>query len=54
MAQERTRAAKQTVEAARAALETAKLNIERQNKLMEQGLTSQRNVELAQLEAVRT
>jgi membrane fusion protein, adhesin transport system len=54
MAQDRTRAAKQTVEAARAAFETAKLNTERQSKLVDQGLTSQRNVELAQLEAVRT
>lgn len=54
MAKERSRAAKQTVDATRAAMETAKLNIERQKQLFEQGLTSQRNVELAQLELVRT
>jgi adhesin transport system membrane fusion protein len=54
MSKERSRAAKQTVDATRAAMETAKLNIERQKQLFEQGLTSQRNVELAQLELVRT
>jgi multidrug resistance efflux pump len=54
MAKERSKAAQQTVEAARAALETAKLNIERQRKLVDQGLTSVRNVEVAQLESVRT
>ncbi len=54
MSKDRTRAAKQAVEAARAGQDTAKLNIERQTKLFEQGLTSQRTVELAQLDAVRT
>lgn len=53
MAQERVRGAKQAQEAAAAAVSTAKLNLERQHKLLEQGLTSQRNLELAQLEAVR-
>ncbi|MDP1823016.1 MAG: biotin/lipoyl-binding protein [Archangium sp.] len=54
MAKERSKAAKQTVDAARGAMETARLNIERQKQLFEQGLTSQRNVEVAQLEALRT
>lgn len=54
MARERARAAKQAVDAAKAAMETAQLNIKRQQKLFEEGLTSQRNVELAQLDAVRT
>lgn len=54
MAKERARAAKQAVDAARAAMETAQLNIKRQQKLFEEGLTSQRNVELAQLDAVKT
>ncbi len=54
MAQERTKAAKQAVDAARAASQTAQLNIERQAKLFAEGLTSQRAVEVAQLEAVRT
>ncbi|AFM10927.1 biotin/lipoyl-binding protein [Turneriella parva] len=54
MASERVRQAQQTVAASEAALETAKLNYERQKSLMEQGLTSQRNVELAELELKRT
>jgi multidrug resistance efflux pump len=54
MAKERTRAARQAVDAAKAAAQTATLNIERQQKLLAEGLTSQRSVELAQLEAVRT
>lgn len=54
MAKERARAAKQAVDAAKAAMETAQLNIKRQQKLFEEGLTSQRNVELAQLESVKT
>lgn len=54
MAQERVRAARQAQQATAAAVDTARLNLERQHKLVEQGLTSQRNVELAQLEAVRT
>jgi adhesin transport system membrane fusion protein len=54
MAQERVRAARQAQEAAAAGVSTAKLNLDRQQKLLEQGLTSQRNLELAQLESVRT
>ncbi len=54
MSRERSRAAQQTVEATRAAQGTAKQNLERQDKLVAQGLTSQRNVELAQLDLVRT
>lgn len=54
MAKERARASRQLVDAAKAAQQTAQLNIARQQKLFEQGLTSQRNVELAQLDAVRT
>lgn len=54
MSKERSRAARQTVDAARAAAETAKLNIARQRALLEQGLTSTRNVELAELELVRS
>lgn len=54
MARERTRAAQQSVEAAKAAQETARRNIERQRSLFTEGLTSQRAVELAELEAVRT
>ena len=53
MAKERTRAAQQALEAAQAQAVTAKLNLERQQKLFEQGLTSQRAVELAQLDQVK-
>ncbi len=53
MASERSRSAKQALEASQAAQTTARLNLERQNKLVEQGLTSQRAVELAQLDSVR-
>jgi multidrug efflux pump subunit AcrA (membrane-fusion protein) len=53
MAKERTRGARQALEAVQAGEVTAKLNLERQQKLFEQGLTSQRNVELAQLDQVR-
>ena len=54
MAQERIKAARQALEGTDAAQVTAKLNLERQQKLLEQGLASQRNLELAQLELVRT
>ncbi len=54
MAQERVKAARQSLEGARAGQLAAKLNLERQTKLLEQGLASQRTLELAQLEAVRT
>jgi multidrug efflux pump subunit AcrA (membrane-fusion protein) len=54
MAKERVKAARQALEGAQAAQATAKLNLERQQKLLEQGLASQRNLELAQLDSVRT
>jgi adhesin transport system membrane fusion protein len=54
MAKERVRAAKQASEAAEAAQVTARLNLERTHKLLAEGLASQRAVELAQLEMVRT
>lgn len=54
MARGRVEAASQSVEAAKAARVTAQLNLERQEKLFAQGLSSQRAVELAQLELVRT
>lgn len=53
MAQERIKAAREAVEGAEAARVAANLNLERQKKLLEQGLSSQRTFELAQLEAVR-
>ncbi len=53
MAKERSRAAQQVVDAARAAQETAKLNLSRQQKLVNEGLASQRALELAQLDMVR-
>jgi adhesin transport system membrane fusion protein len=54
MARERTAAARQALEGAQAGEVTAKQHLERQTLLLEQGLTSQRTVELAQLDAVRT
>lgn len=54
MAKERVKAARQALEGAKAAQVAATLNLERQKKLLEQGLSSQRTLELAQLEAVRT
>jgi len=51
MARERVTAAEQGLTAARAAKVTADLNIERQRALMAKGLTSTRNVELAELES---
>jgi adhesin transport system membrane fusion protein len=51
MARERVVAAEKGLTAARAAKVTADLNIERQRALMAKGLTSTRNVELAELEA---
>lgn len=54
MARERTRAAQHAVEAAKAAQATATLNLTRQQKLVDEGLASQRNLELAQLDGVRT
>lgn len=54
MAIDRVRAAEQTVAAARAARDVSALNLERQHSLLEQGLTSTRSRELAELEATRT
>ncbi|MCG3172448.1 MAG: hypothetical protein GMKNLPBB_00600 [Myxococcota bacterium] len=54
MARDRYAAAQQALTAAEAAFTTAKLNLERQKALMEKGLTSARNVELAELEYART
>lgn len=53
MASERVRQAQQAVAASEAALDTARLNFDRQKSLFEQGLSSQRNVELAELEFKR-
>lgn len=53
MAGERVRQAQQAVAAAEAALDTAKANFERQRSMVEQGLASQRNLELAELEFKR-
>lgn len=53
MAGERVRQAQQSVTATEAALDAAKANYDRQKSLMEQGLTSQRNVELAELDYKR-
>lgn len=54
MAAERTKAAKQALEAAEGASKTAQLNFQRQKALLDEGLTSTRNFELAELERVRT
>jgi multidrug efflux pump subunit AcrA (membrane-fusion protein) len=54
MARDRTLAAERALEAAQAAHRTARLNLERQQKLAAGGLTATRSVELAELEAVRT
>lgn len=54
MALDRVHAAERAVEAAQAAENTARINIDRQRGLLGQGLTSQRNVELAELDAART
>jgi multidrug resistance efflux pump len=51
MARDRVTAAERSVTAAEAANVAASLNIERQHALMAKGLTSTRNVELAQMEA---
>lgn len=49
MAENKVQAAKQKLKAEEAAYKAAKLNIDRQKKLLEQGLTSKRNVELAEM-----
>lgn len=53
MSSERVRQAQQTVAASEAALDAARANYARQKSLLEQGLTSQRNVELAELDFKR-
>ena len=50
MAVDRVAAAEQSLEAAKSALVTAKLQVERQRGLSAKGLTSTRNVELAELD----
>ncbi|GBF51149.1 efflux pump protein [Leptospira ryugenii] len=50
MAIDRVTASEQAVDAAKAALKTATINLERQKQLLEKGLTSKRNLELAELE----
>ena len=50
MARERRKAADQSVEAAKAARQTASLNLLRQQQLQGKGLSSQRTLELSQLE----
>jgi multidrug resistance efflux pump len=54
MARDRIRAAEQAAEASEIAYKTAILNEDRQRRLFEEGLSSKRQVELAELEAGRT
>lgn len=54
MAAQRVTAAEQAVEAAEAQFNTAKLNYERQKELEQKGLSSKRNLELAELEYRRS
>lgn len=51
---DRVRAAEEALVAAEATAKTARLNFERQQALLEKGLSSVRAIELADLEAVRT
>jgi multidrug efflux pump subunit AcrA (membrane-fusion protein) len=53
MATQRAVAAEQSITLANATLTTAKLNVDRQRSLAEQGLTSQRQLELTELEQSR-
>ncbi|MDI1479824.1 HlyD family efflux transporter periplasmic adaptor subunit [Polyangium sp. y55x31] len=53
MAKDRVRAAEQAIVAAKAAHKTAELNLARQRTLFEEGLSSKRQVELAELEEAR-
>lgn len=50
MAKDRIRASEQAVDAARASLKAATINLDRQKQLLTKGLTSKRNLELAELE----
>ncbi len=54
MAKDRVRAAEQGIVAAEAAHKTAELNLTRQRSLFEEGLSSKRQVELAELDEART
>jgi len=54
MARERVRGAEQGVVAAKAAHKTAELNLTRQRSLFDDGLSSKRQVELAELDEART
>ncbi|MCS6985280.1 MAG: HlyD family secretion protein [Leptospiraceae bacterium] len=54
MAAQRVTAAEQALEAAEAQYTTAKINYERQKELEQKGLTSRRNLELAELEYKRS
>ncbi len=54
MALQRVKAAEQALDAAQAQYETSKLNYDRQKELEEKGLTSKRNLELAELELKRS
>lgn len=53
MAVERVESARRLVEASQAIHKTAELNLERQTTLFKEGLTSKRNLELAELELTR-
>ena len=54
MIRDRQRSAEQKLAADEAAAETARLNLERQEALLKDGLTSTRSVEVARLEAAKT
>jgi len=54
MAKDRVRSAEQALDAAKAAHKTAVLNLDRQKQLLEKGLTSKRNLELAELDFANT
>lgn len=53
MATDRVRAAQEAVDAAEAVHKTALLNLERQRKLFQEGLTSKRALEMAEMEEAR-
>ncbi len=53
MATDRVRAAEEAVDAAEAVHKTALLNLERQRKLFQEGLTSKRALEMAEMEEAR-
>jgi len=53
MAKDRVRAAEQSIVAAKASHKTAELNLARQRSLFEEGLSSKRQVELAELDEAR-